>query len=430
MLNFSHSPQPNIRAEMERPEFWLERFNGSSKVILDSPAIAAFNRKILHSISGTVYDLTSYPDSMSKADLKAMLVTSSFPQGPVYGEGRLLTPDDFSQLLSQFNPDAIPENNTVAYGFTLRRANIRAFPTTLRCTVEPDDTEFDLFQETALNPAEPLFILFGSAAKDWYYIQSATFRGWVASKDIVRADSRGSWLSYCQNRNFLVIVASQLKVSRPDETGNNEELHFEMGAKLPLESPERSPESGDFRVKIPARDMAGRLYFQTVRIPRSEAVNRGYLPYTGANIIIQAFKMLGMRYGWGGAHESVDCSSLTMNIYRSFGLQFPRNSGEQERLPGKAVHFETQEKEAVRTGRLNRLLPGAILNLPGHVMLYLGERHGSHFVIHALSSYGVPDSRGGYVKTYFLKVCVTGLDLIRSNGQTLLASLTSGRNIE
>lgn len=430
MLNSSHSPQPNIRTEMEQPEFWLERFNGSSKLILDTPAIAAFNRKILHSLSGTVYDLASYPDSVRKADLKTMLATGSFPKEPVYDGLRLLTPDDFSQLQSKFNPDAVPENNTVTYGFTLRRTNVRSFPTMHRCTAEPDDREFDLFQVTALNPAEPLLILFESAVNDWYYIQSANFRGWVASQDIVRADSRGSWLSYFQNRSFLVIVASHLKVSRPDEGGNNEELHFEMGAKLPLEDPETSPDSGEFRVKIPSRDMAGRLYFRTVRLPRTEAVHRGYLPYTGENIIIQAFKMLGMRYGWGGAHESVDCSSLTMNIYRSFGLQFPRNSGEQERLPGIAVHFETHEEEAVRIERLTRLLPGAILNLPGHVMLYLGEHHGSHFVIHALSSYGVPDLRGGYVKTYFLKVCVTGLDLLRSNGQTLLASLTSGRNIE
>jgi hypothetical protein len=100
---------------MEQPEFWLERFNGSSKLILDTPAIAAFNRKILHSLSGTVYDLASYPDSVRKADLKTLLATGSFPKEPVYDGLRLLTPDDFSQLQSKFNPDAVPENNTVTY---------------------------------------------------------------------------------------------------------------------------------------------------------------------------------------------------------------------------------------------------------------------------------------------------------------------------
>jgi cell wall-associated NlpC family hydrolase len=428
-MSNSHSPQADIHPEMERPEFWLDRFTGSGKIILDAPAINAFNCRILQSLSGTVCDLTSYPRSLRKPALKTLIAASRFPEGPVYGDGRLLTPDDFSHLTSRLNLKAVPEDNAVGYGFTLRRANLRAFPTTLRCTVEPDDMEFDLFQETALNPAEPLLILFQSAAGNWYYIQTVNFHGWVAAQDIVRADSRGSWLSYWQNRDFLVVSANHIKVSRPDATGNNEELHFEMGAQLPLAGPETFPDFGDdFRINIPVREATGHLCSQTVRLPRTAAVNRGYLPYTGANIITQAFKMLGIRYGWGGAHESVDCSSFIMNIYRSFGFQFPRNAREQERLPGKAVSFKDQA-ESERAARLSRLLPGAILNLPGHVMLYLGEYNGSHFIMHALSSYGTSGSRGEYVKTYFLKVCVTGLDLARSNGQTLLAALTSGRNI-
>jgi hypothetical protein len=429
LLINSHSPQPDILPDMERPEFWIDRFTGSGKVILDAPAISAFNCRVMQSLSGTVYDLASYPASLRKPDLQALIAANRVPKGPVYGDGRLLTPDDGSHLESLLNLEAVPEDNVVAYGFTLRRTNLRSFPTTLYCTMEPADMEFDLFQETALNPAEPLLILFWSADRDWYYIQSANFRGWVAAKDIVRADSRESWLSYFQDRDFLVVSANHYKVSRPNQTGNMAELHFEMGAKLPLDDPETFPDSGDFRIIIPARDVAGRLCFQTVRLPRTAGISRGYLPYTGANIITQAFKMLGMRYGWGGTHQSVDCSSFVMNIYRSFGFYFPRNSREQERLPGKTVNFEENQTEFERADCLNRLLPGAILNLPGHVMLYLGEYNGSHFIIHALSSYGVPDSRGGYVKTYFLKVCVTGLDLTRSNGQTLWAALTSGRNI-
>jgi hypothetical protein len=423
------SPQPEIQPEMTRPDFWIDRITDADKVILKPPAIDAYNQKLLQCLAGTIYDLPSYPESLEKHDLQAMITQKTLPAGPVYRDGKPLSPDDLSQLQARLNIDAIPEVNPVAYGFTLRRANLRSFPIAVCYTAEPDDVEFDLFQETALNPAEPLLILHRTAAADWYYIQTANFRGWVASQDIIATEKRQAWLSYIQSCNFLVVAANHLQVFRPDETGNTETLHFEMGAKLPLEDSEVNPEYGDFLVKIPARDAAEHLCFQPVRIPRSDSVNRGFLPYTGGNMINQAFKMLGQRYGWGGTHKSVDCSSFTMNIYHSFGFLFPRNSWEQERLPGTAVHFEV-EAEPGRAARMNQLCPGAILNLPGHVMLYLGEYKGSHYIIHALSSYGIPNSRGGYTKTYILKVCVTGLDLIRSNGKTLLASLSSGRNIE
>ncbi|MCH3960309.1 MAG: NlpC/P60 family protein [Selenomonas sp.] len=37
----------------------------------------------------------------------------------------------------------------------------------------------------------------------------------------------------------------------------------------------------------------------------------------------QAFRFLGDEYGWGGQNNSVDCSSFTQNVYRSFGIMIP-----------------------------------------------------------------------------------------------------------
>ncbi|HYH01527.1 MAG TPA: NlpC/P60 family protein, partial [Bacillota bacterium] len=168
----------------------------------------------------------------------------------------------------------------------------------------------------------------------------------------------------------------------------------------------------------------------TVEIPADAAVSRGYLPYTRANILKQAFKLYGQPYDWGGLHDSVDCSGFIMDIYRCFGLAMPRNSGQQAALPGPELRLESLSTDQ-RMNQLQQLAPGALLNLPGHVMMYLGETAGSPYIIHALSSYGLPEPTGSQLqKIYHLQVSVTDLMLQRANGQTFLEALTSAKQLE
>ena len=62
-------------------------------------------------------------------------------------------------------------------------------------------------------------------------------------------------------------------------------------------------------------------------------VHQGYLDFTQAGIITQAFKCLGDRYGWGGMLKSPDCSAYALNVYRCFGLNIPRNTTWQSLMP-------------------------------------------------------------------------------------------------
>ncbi|MPM43386.1 hypothetical protein SDC9_90059 [bioreactor metagenome] len=200
-----------------------------------------------------------------------------------------------------------------------------------------------------------------------------------------------------------------------------------MGAKLPLVKTASNSNAG-YIIKLPARDGTGRLYFKEALIPKAADVSVGHLPYTRANIIKQAFKDYSMPYGWGGMHDSVDCSSLTMNVYRSFGFELPRNADQQEVKLGKTLKLVKDPDK--RAAQFASLEPGATLHMNGHVMLYLGQDNGKFYAIHSLASYAEKLSDGSLRRVRPMRVVVSDLDLVRGNGKTFAESLTVVKNIE
>jgi len=54
------------------------------------------------------------------------------------------------------------------------------------------------------------------------------------------------------------------------------------------------------------------------------------LPFTRANLLRQAFRFLGERYGWGHDYQGRDCSGFVSEVYRSMGVQLPRNTSDAE----------------------------------------------------------------------------------------------------
>ena len=89
------------------------------------------------------------------------------------------------------------------------------------------------------------------------------------------------------------------------------------------------------RSRFLRRAADGFVFWRRAWIHGKADVSVGYLPYTRAHILRQAFKMLGENYGWGGQREGRDCSSFIMDIYNVFGIRSPRNADQQEKIPGQ-----------------------------------------------------------------------------------------------
>ena len=118
-------------------------------------------------------------------------------------------------------------------------------------------------------------------------------------------------------------------------------------------------------------------------LPRIADVSADYLPLTRANIIRQAFKFLGERYGWGHSYDARDCSGFVSEVYRSFGVQLPRNTRDQSVSPAlNRLAFSAADGRDKRMAAVRELQVGDLVYIPGHVMMVIGHDDGMPYVIH------------------------------------------------
>ncbi len=90
----------------------------------------------------------------------------------------------------------------------------------------------------------------------------------------------------------------------------------------------------------------------------------------GRQVADYALQFVGNRYVWGGTSltNGTDCSGFTQSVYRHFGVNIPRTSGEQAYF-GREIAYEDME-------------PGDLICYPGHVAMYIGGGR----IVHARST--------------------------------------------
>lgn len=120
-----------------------------------------------------------------------------------------------------------------------------------------------------------------------------------------------------------------------------------------------------------------------------------YLPFTERQMRLQMERMLGIPYSWGDERvDGMDCSSTVRGFFSCFGLALPRNS-EEQRGCGEILCAMKQAVYRDLTGLsvekkreiITEMGIGAILHMPGHVMLYAGEEKGEPRIFHNCDTY-------------------------------------------
>ena len=418
---------PGVADAMLKADFWLAKLSSPRQVVLEPAGIVAFNRAIVQALPQVVEDLDGFPLAVDRASLRQWLAAERLPRGQErYSDGTLLTAGFYDQLERNLNLQAIRDANPVSWGFVVRRSDLRTFPTDAAASEDDESDDFDLFQETAVNIAEPLAVLHRSADGKWLYVQLVNYRGWLRSDDVALAADRQTWQA---RRALPFVVITGTKVAPREAVMGKPvaEWRAGMGAKLPFFGMEKE----GYQIEIPRRDAQGGVLWQKAWSHGKADVSVGYLPYTRANILRQAFKMLGEHYGWGGLNEGRDCSSFIMDIYNVFGIRAPRNADQQEAVPGRRIVLRGIGDVASRYALLTQASPGATLHMRNHVMLYLGEHNGKHYAIHSLGSYGDasrPRSDGSLPRIGVMQIVVGDLDLPLRSGRRFIEVLTSVNN--
>lgn len=310
--------------------------------------------------------------------------------------------------------EKVPDQIRIRWGAAVRPASVRALPTEVKMLEEKGDIEFDQLQFTLIKLWTPVAVLHESSDGKWYFIQAPYARGWVKSENIALFPTRDELRKYVKSKSFLVVTGESIPIYPTSDLQSPIQIPS-MGSILPL----ATQTSVAHVVWLPNRGANGRVVFGKGYVDQKSDVSEGYLPFTQRNIIQQAFKMLGARYGWGGTYNGRDCSGFTQDVYLTVGVDMPRGSKEQGFTGTQLGWFNYKEDAQAKLEALRSAVPGiTILRMPKHLMLYLGEVNGKFYVIH--STWAERYSMTSDAKNRINQVVVSDLTL---NGKSYLGSL-------
>ena len=416
------------------PAFWVRQAPDVDKVILDAAAIAARNAKLLQ-VDPTMHDLRALPETLGRAQVAKWIEgISRKPSRALYDEaGKPIPAATLDGLMAALALDKVPESQKTRFGLVVHRAALRTFPTTLRVFSRQGDTDIDRFQETAEFPGTPVAIVHASADGRWLFVVSPRYAAWV-ERDAVAEGAREQVLGYADRAPYRVVTGAVARTVYTREQPAVSQLALDMGVRIPLAqglAPDQ-PVNGQhayssYVLELPVRQADGSLAFSPALLQKNADSSADYLPLTRANLIRQAFKFLGERYGWGHAYDARDCSGFVSDVYRSMGVQMPRNTSAQAVSPGlDHTLFTEKDGRDARERAIEQLQVGDLIYIPGHVMMMLGRIDGEPYVIHDTGGMSYRDASGAMRGIKLNEVSVTPLrPLMFNDKQSYIDRMTS-----
>lgn len=364
--------------------------NNSDPLLMTADEIKVFNENLMAN-NMYVKDPLSLPQTLNKHHLISMIDSiSSVPQAArFYNDRRKLTKYDFQRYIDNLNVQSIKDSNPVQFGLIVRRSALRTFPTLDRVFNEGMDLDLDRFQESAVFPGEVVAVLHKSTDEQWYLIRNYNYLAWIQQNAVAIGDKEEIQLFH-EAAPFMVVTGDKVFTNYVPMEPNISELQLDMGTRLPFVAESDLPQHlygqnsyTSYVVLIPVRNEQGNLNISKVLVPRHADVSVGYLPFNKMNIIRQAFKFLGERYGWGYDFNSRDCTGFISDVYKTFGLLLPRNAGQQATSTyGINYRFNQSSSNDDKLAVIEDMEIGDLIFLPGHVVMFLGNELSEPYIIH------------------------------------------------
>ena len=406
-------------------DYWTGKNKSGEAVFVATADLDMLNLQIRQKSSNTIIDLAKYPEKVY-VQWMTNKITSTMKIGKfdaaetpkLFKGGTALTEFSYTQAKKNCGLEVLPAVCVVRYALTVDRTNLRLLPEDNGWFTGETDTHYDQLQGTALDPNEPVVVLIDSQDKEFVFVESRTYAGWVKPSALAFTD-RATWLKYAEPQSYLTVIASRKTIPQG-------KAFYQMGGRVLLRAPELQKD-GSWAINIPVADVNGILIEQGLNIPNDKFVVKGTLACSENNLIRQAFRFLGEDYGWGGIGNNVDCSAFVQDVYRSVGIELPRDADKQEKAMARSISLKNMTREQ-RLDILKKSKPGSLLFTKGHVMMYLGtDDNGEPLIIHALSSYYTFENNQT-VKHYIRKVLVTDLHLMSKDKVEMIDRLTSVGN--
>ena len=418
---------PYVDSAQQTAAHWAARLDAPDRPMLDAAAIQAQNARLVAE-DPSIHDLRALPAQIPGSEVRTMIGKLSKPPSRALYDvhGKEISPATLQAWQRDVALDAIPARVTVRHALVTARADLRAFPTATRVFNRVGDTDIDRFQESALFPGMPVLVLHESRDRDWVFVLSERYAAWMR-RDHLAIGTADEVFGYADRQPWLVVTGARVETVYTPEQPQLSRLSLDMGTRVPLlaDWPDSQPVNGQlpagaYVVALPMRGDDGRLQISPALLPASADVATDYLPLTPRSLLTQGFKFLGERYGWGHSYDARDCSGFVSDVYAGFGVEMPRNTGDQ----GKSPAFNTLPVPAAmpreeRLALVKTLAPGDLVYIPGHVMMVVGHEHGLTYVIHDTPGVRYRDANGASVHYPLNAVSVTPLEPLQSGEDAL-----------
>lgn len=408
--------------EMLSADYWIHRLENPDRP-LKTPAQIKRLHKSLRSVLPTQVDIFAMEPRRRGRDIRDQI---QLEYDAV--KGRILFDDKGGRIpASLFANDIrplmqwekVPQSITIRWGVATQSASVRALPTDVKMLEEIGDIEFDQLQYTLIKLWTPVGIYHTSSDGKWYYLEAPYVRGWVKAEDIALFATREELKKYADFDSgavdFYVVTGESVPLFVDEGLRRKFQLPS-MGTMIPI----AGKAGGLDLVWTPSRGADGRALLRKRYLAPGSDVSTGFLPYTQGNVIRQAFKLLGARYGWGGMYHGRDCSAFVQDVFLTTGIAMPRNSKDQVFIGTQIDYFPALGGDRGRRTRAIRSGTPAVtlMTLSLHQMLYLGEVEGRFYAIH--STWAERISMTSDEKVRINQVVVSDLEL---NGNSYLGAL-------
>jgi len=254
---------------------------------------------------------------------------------------------------------------------------------------------FDNLQTLVLAVNTPLYVLHESRNGEWVLVITPyECLGWVKSTDIAYVKHIEKWMF----KNYIVTTFDNQPVF-------DQNLVFYTSSRIGQLFPLYKITKSYYQVIIPTRNNDGYAIPKIVNIRKTKS-NLWPVNIAQKNIATVANNMLGQTYGWGELYSYRDCSSSMEALFAPFGIWLPRNSKSQITEVGNFIDLSNYNTEQKLNFIISKGVPFlTLLWLPGHIMLYIGEKNGQAYVLH--------NFWGLHIKQYFSSV--TGRAIVGRN---------------
>jgi len=431
-LSIPNSGVIGVDQAMLTPEYWIARAPMPNKILMTPQQINSINAKT-YAMDPFTHDVSKVGTTITREQVLSWIketIPASKPFVDISGND--ISATEIEAIVSNIGTDQIPAAMTIRYGMSVRRAQLRLYPTSLRAFPGKDLLDFESFQGGTLFPGEPVVIAHTSVDGKWYLICSSQGPAWVSRIDIAEGTA-DTVFSYVNKKPYRVVTGDKVRTVFTPEAPAVSEYLLDMGIRVPVaDLPEDQPVNGQgpyasWTIELPVRQDDGTLGFTPALLQKIKESSEAYLPLTRANFIRQSFKFLGERYGWGHLYNGRDCSGFTSEVYRSMGIYLPPNAGAQGHDPAlKHRLFSASDSHQVRVKAVMAADVGDLVVVPGHVLMILGKVHGQPYVIQDVPYAVFHDATGKIRMTKVNEVSVTPLlPLLADEQHTYVDAMTS-----